>query len=189
MKANFSSPSLRPGCCRRKPLQANWRPASLSEPASRRRCAGVIARSNSSWRAAAAGAVSVCSWARRALNGTGPRITRGRAADDPAVAVRSTGLKTYPDASIICGRVELDPDDHTKTTATNPTVIVEVLSKSTEEYDRSEKLEHYKTIPSLIEVVLVDYREPCVEVWRRSNDVWSRFETRSSGRPARLRIR
>ena len=71
------------------------------------------------------------------------------------VRVKATGLGTYPDVTVICGRFERDPDDRTGHTAINPRVIVEVLSLSTEDYDRGEKLSHYQTIPSLEEVVLV----------------------------------
>jgi Uma2 family endonuclease len=94
------------------------------------------------------------------------------------IAVRATGLKTYPDVSVICGRLELDPDDQTRTTAANPTVLVEVLSRSTEEYDRGEKLDHYKKIPSLMEVVLVSHDDRRIEVWRRNQELWVRLEVR-----------
>src|SRR5262249_22981569 len=66
---------------------------------------------------------------------------------DLRVRVRTTGLGTYPDVTVICGRFEADPGDPKGNTAINPRVIVEVLSPSTEEYDRSEKLDHYKQIP------------------------------------------
>lgn len=94
----------------------------------------------------------------------------------PDLRVRSkeTGLGTYADVTVICGRVELDPDDPKKHTALNPSVIVEVLSPSTEEYDRGAKLEHYKTIPSLREVVLVAYDKREIEIVRREPDgSWS----------------
>ena len=57
---------------------------------------------------------------------------------------------------------------------TNPTLIVEVLSRSTEEYNRGDRFEHYKSIRSLQQYVLVSYREPQVEIWTRAlNDVWT----------------
>jgi Uma2 family endonuclease len=59
-------------------------------------------------------------------------------------------------------------------------LLVEVLSPSTADYDRGEKLEHYKRIPSLREVVLVAHDEPLIEVWRRGDDNrWSRREART----------
>jgi Uma2 family endonuclease len=96
---------------------------------------------------------------------------------DLRIRVRATGLATYPDVSVICGHVELDPDDPKRHTALNPNLLVEVLSPSTEEYDRSEKLEHYKQIQkeieSLQEVVLVSHDEPRISVWRRTGSRWS----------------
>jgi Uma2 family endonuclease len=91
------------------------------------------------------------------------------------VRVKTTGLGTYPDVTVVCGRLERDPDDRTGHTAINPRVIVEVLSPSTEDYDRGEKLSHYQTIPSLQEVVLVAHDRPELEVVRREADgTWSR---------------
>jgi Uma2 family endonuclease len=99
---------------------------------------------------------------------------------DLRVRVRATGLATYPDVTVICGRAELDPEDRLGHTALNPTLLVEVLSPSTEEYDRGEKLTHYKQIEALREVVLVTQRERSVEVWRREGDrrPWVRAEHR-----------
>ena len=93
---------------------------------------------------------------------------------DLRVRVRATGLGTYPDASVICESVELDPEDPKGHTTVNPTVLVEVLSPSTEEYDRGEKLSHYQQIPSLREVLLIACEEHRVEVWRRASDQWAR---------------
>lgn len=97
-----------------------------------------------------------------------PQLRRGRcrAYDaDLRVRVRETGLATYPDVTVICGPLQRDPDDDQA--ATNPTLVVEVLSRSTEEYDRGDKFEHYKCVPSLREYVLVSHREHRVDVWRR----------------------
>jgi Uma2 family endonuclease len=97
---------------------------------------------------------------------------------DLRIRVLETGLATYPDLTIVCQRAELDPDD--RNSVTNPTVLVEVSSPSTAAYDRGEKLEHYKKIPSLREVVLVAHEERLIEIWRRGdNDVWSRREARN----------
>jgi Uma2 family endonuclease len=81
------------------------------------------------------------------------------------VRVVATGLATYPDVTVVCGKLEVDPDD--SATVLNPAVLVEVLSDSTAEYDRGEKLDHYRKITSLREVLLVSHREPAIEVWRR----------------------
>jgi Uma2 family endonuclease len=91
------------------------------------------------------------------------------------VRVQATGLGTYPDITVICGHLERDPNDRTGHTAVNPRVIVEVLSPSTEGYDRGEKLSHYQLIPSLEEVVLVAHDRQEIEVVRREADgTWSR---------------
>jgi Uma2 family endonuclease len=87
--------------------------------------------------------------------------------------VEATGLATYPDVSVVCGRMRTDPQDRKGATIVNPAVIVEVLSPSTEDYDRGEKLAHYKQIPSLQEIVLVAHEEPRIEVWRRTGDGWT----------------
>jgi Uma2 family endonuclease len=92
------------------------------------------------------------------------------------IRVKATGLGTYPDASVFCDRVQLDPADAKRTTANNPTLVVEVLSPSTEKYDRGEKLEHYKKIPSLKEIVLVHQSKQLVEVWRRTGARWSHHQ-------------
>ena len=84
---------------------------------------------------------------------------------DVRVRVRATGLDTYPDASVVCGRAERDVED--PNALTNPTVLVEVTSPGTEAYDRGEKLEHYKRIPSLREVVIVAHAGIDVVGWRR----------------------
>jgi Uma2 family endonuclease len=83
----------------------------------------------------------------------------------------------------VCGRLELDPEDSKGHTALNPTVLVEVLSPSTEGYDRGEKLAHYKRITSLREVVLVAQEQRLVEVWTRgAGDEWTRREYRGRER-------
>lgn len=89
---------------------------------------------------------------------------------DLRVRSKATGLGTYADVTVICGEVELDAEDPKRHTALNPRVIVEVLSPSTEEYDRGAKLEHYKTIPSLYEVLLVACDRRDVDILRREDD-------------------
>ena len=84
---------------------------------------------------------------------------------DLRVRVLATGLATYPDAAVICGEVERDPVSPTH--VTNPRVIVEVLSASTEEYDRGEKREHYQRIDALREYVLIAQDRRRVEVFAR----------------------
>jgi Uma2 family endonuclease len=91
---------------------------------------------------------------------------------DLRVRVKATGLGTYPDASVICDSIELDPEDAKGHAVVNPTVLVEVLSPSTEVYDRGEKREHYQRIPCATEIVLVAHDAHRVEIWRRDGDTW-----------------
>jgi len=96
---------------------------------------------------------------------------------DLRVRVLETGLATYPDATIVYGPLERDPED--QNAATNPTLIVEVLSRVTEDYDRGDKFEHYKRIPSLRQYVLVSHRVPEIQVWTRDQaDAWARLVAR-----------
>lgn len=105
---------------------------------------------------------------------------------DLRVRVLETGLATYPDVTVICGRFESDPDDVRGHTAINPRVVVEVLSPSTEPYDRGEKLQNYERIASLEEVVLVAHDRREVLVWRRAPDgSWLEKRARS-GESAKL---
>ena len=111
---------------------------------------------------------------------------RGCGAFTSDVRVRTpSGLSTYPDISIVCGPIERDAED--RDAVTNPSVIVEVLSRTTEQYDRGDKLEHYKSIPSLRQVLLVGQRERAVEVWTRGESGWSRAVARD-GEVAELAI-
>src|SRR5258708_7680372 len=66
---------------------------------------------------------------------------------DMRLKVSRTGLYTYPDLSVVCGTPQLE-DDH-QDTLLNPTLIIEVLSPSTESYDRGKKFQHYRTVETL----------------------------------------
>lgn len=98
---------------------------------------------------------------------------------DQRVRVLATGRTTYPDASMVCGPIEGDPADPKGATLTNPTLIVEVLSASTEEDDRGGKWENYQFIPSLREYVLVSQSHPRIERYRRlASGGWKYLDTR-----------
>jgi len=86
---------------------------------------------------------------------------------DLRIRILATGKATYPDASVVCGPIEGDPADPAGSTVTNPVLIVEVLSPSTEQDDRGDKWQHYQLIPSLQEYVLVSQSQPRVERYRR----------------------
>jgi Uma2 family endonuclease len=104
-----------------------------------------------------------------------PQLRAGRCrahGSDLRIRVLATGLATYPDVTIICGPRQVDPED--RNSVVNPTLLVEVPSPSTEEYDRGEKLAHYQRIPSLRQYVLVSAEEHRVEVWTRDAEgAWS----------------
>jgi Uma2 family endonuclease len=104
---------------------------------------------------------------------------------DLRVKVEATGLYTYPDLSVICEQPRFV--DGEQDTVTNPTLIVEVLSDSTEAYDRGKKFEHYRQISSLREYLLVSQKEPRIEQFiRQPNNDWLLHEV--SGLEAVLRL-
>jgi Uma2 family endonuclease len=84
---------------------------------------------------------------------------------DMRVKVSQTGLYTYPDASIACGEIQFEDDN--EDVLLNPSVIFEVLSKSTERRDRGWKFVQYRKIPSLREYVLVAQDRPFIERFTR----------------------
>ena len=80
----------------------------------------------------------------------------------------------YPDALVFCGSPEFDPQDDKRHTIVNPRVIIEVLSPSTEAYDRGDKFSHYREIDSFEEYILISQHKPNVESWLRQSDgAWS----------------
>jgi Uma2 family endonuclease len=87
---------------------------------------------------------------------------------DQRVLVDATGLYTYPDLVILCGQGEYAVTN--RDTLTNPTAIIEVLSPSTEKYDRGAKFRNYQQIDSLTEYVLVYQDEPVIERFVRLSD-------------------
>jgi Uma2 family endonuclease len=74
----------------------------------------------------------------------------------------------YPDASVVCGRPQYK--DEQIDNLLNPRVIVEVLSSSTEAYDRGDKFTNYRTIPSLTHYIMASQEKPFVEVYTRQDD-------------------
>lgn len=91
---------------------------------------------------------------------------------DQRVLIPTTGLYAYPDLVVVCGKPEFS--DSQTGSLTNPVLIVEVLSQSTANYDRSEKFELYRDIPTFREYLLIDSRRVWVELWRKSEEgIWS----------------
>lgn len=88
-------------------------------------------------------------------------------AGDMRVKVSSTGLYTYPDVVVVCGdpKFEEQPVD----TLLNPTLIIEVLSTSTEIYDRVDKFAHYQTLESLTDYLLIAQNRPRIEHYQRQS--------------------
>ena len=86
---------------------------------------------------------------------------------DQRIRVLATGRATYPDVSLVCDAIEGDPAEPGGATITNPALIIEVLSPSTEQDDRGDKWQHYQLIPSLQEYVLVSQSHARVERYRR----------------------
>jgi Uma2 family endonuclease len=89
-------------------------------------------------------------------------------ASDMRVRVPSTRLYTYPDVVVVCGEPQFE-DEHVDTLL-NPTLIVEVLSESTELYDRGKKFGFYRTIESLAEYLLVAQDEHRIEQYAKQTD-------------------
>lgn len=89
---------------------------------------------------------------------------------DMRVRVKPTGLYTYPDVVVVCGRPRFD--DSQVDVLLNPTVIFEVLSDSTEAYDRGAKFAHYRYLDSLKEYVLVAQDRMQVDHYARMGNQW-----------------
>lgn len=127
------------------------------------------------------GRVFVMSGASRAHNRIATNLSgllwsqlRGRGCEsygsDMRVKVSPTGMYTYPDLVAVCGEPRFE--DSNLDTLLNPVVIVEVLSESTEAYDRGEKFAHYRRLDSLREYVLVAQGKMRVEHYRREGEQW-----------------
>ena len=101
------------------------------------------------------------------LKGKSCRITPS----DLRISIPSANSYTYPDATIICGKPEMEDDKFD--TAKNPATIFEVMSGSSSQYDSGNKFLYYQRIPSLQEYILIDSRKKFVVVYRRQTiDMW-----------------
>ena len=104
----------------------------------------------------------------------GRRLSGGRCVvytSDLRLKIQATGLFTYPDLSVVFGPIQFAAG--TDDTVVNPTVIVEVLSDSTEAYERGTKFENYRRMPSLREYLLVGQKGPRIEQFvRQENEQW-----------------
>ncbi len=102
------------------------------------------------------------------LGAVGDRPCRVNSSD-LRIYVEAVGLATFPDGSVICGPLQQHAPSPAST-ALNPLILLEVTSDSSEEYDTNGKLEAYKTIPTLREVILVSHREQRITIHRREAD-------------------
>ena len=80
---------------------------------------------------------------------------------DLRIKVEATDLYTYPDVSLLCGEPKFTKDN--PPALTNPTLLAEVLSESSEGYDRGKKFHHYSRIPSLVAYLLISQNTPAIE--------------------------
>jgi Uma2 family endonuclease len=99
-----------------------------------------------------------------ALLGRGCRVLTA----DMKIKIPATGRYVYPDASVVCARPEFV--DEQRDTLLNPRMIIEVLSDSTEAYDRGDKFAQYRSVASFEEYVLASQKEPRLEVFTRQPD-------------------
>lgn len=90
--------------------------------------------------------------------------------NDMRLKVNETGLYTYPDVVALCGEPAFEGSG--QDTLTNPSLIIEVLSESTERHDRGEKFAHYRRLASLNDYVLVSRHRPLVEHYARHGEEW-----------------
>lgn len=103
---------------------------------------------------------------------------------DMRVQVSANGLYTYPDVAVACPPIEFL--DESRDTLVNPQVIVEVLSKSTEKFDRGKKFELYRELPSLKQYVLISQAEARVDSYMRQADGVAWLMVPSAGLEATL---
>jgi Uma2 family endonuclease len=96
---------------------------------------------------------------------------------DLKVRVEATDLSTFPDAAVVRGPAQ--PAAIDAHALTNPLLLVEVTSRSTEDYDRGDKLSHYKQLSSLQAVVFVSHRAKAITVVQRTDTGWQEREFRS----------
>jgi Uma2 family endonuclease len=87
---------------------------------------------------------------------------------DFRIHIPDNSLYTYPDFSIVCGKA--DTTEVYTDNLTNPTVLIEILSKSTKQYDRGTKFHLYRSIKTLQEYILIDSTSISVEIFRRQSD-------------------
>ena len=129
----------------------------------------------------AGGSISHALISTNAAVGIGSQLrggTRRMFSSDLAVELDNAGHYVYPDLTVVCGTVETGRSPHV---ATNPTLVLEVLSPSTEKWDRGGKFEAYRRLPSLQTVVFVASTWRRVEVFTREGNSWRLAEPGDEG--------
>jgi Uma2 family endonuclease len=111
----------------------------------------------------------------------GPCETYG---SDQRVKVSASGMYTYPDFTVVCSQPQFE-DGHVDTLL-NPTLIIEVLSPSTEAYDRGAKFGYYRQLPSLQEYLLIAQDQMLIEHYVRAEDAWRYTATTDPAAVVRL---
>lgn len=96
---------------------------------------------------------------------------------DLKIRIEASDLSTFPDVSVLCGPQQTSPID--ANALTNPTLLVEVTSRSTEDYDRGDKLSHYKQLASLRAVLFVSHRSRAITVVQRTAAGWEERNVRA----------
>jgi Uma2 family endonuclease len=118
---------------------------------------------------------------RQQLKGKPCRVS----ASDLRLRVTPAGLYAYPDVMVVCGEPQFADDQ--KDTLLNPVVIVEVLSDSTRDYDRGRKSQYYRTLPSLMEYLMIAQDEPLIEHWtRQPQNHWDLVDIEDLGQSIEL---
>lgn len=97
---------------------------------------------------------------------------------DVRIRIEASDLATYPDASVVCGPLERGRED--AHAVTNPVLVLEVTSPSSEDSDRGEKLSHYKQLPSLQTVLILSHRTRRLTVVERGPAGWAVTEFRAT---------
>ncbi len=93
---------------------------------------------------------------------------------DVGISAQTRRKYFYPDVSVVCGEIEVDPALPER--ITNPMVLFEVLSSGTEDYDKTTKFAYYKLIPSVQDYLTVEQDRPALTHYTRQDQVWSSTE-------------
>jgi Uma2 family endonuclease len=96
---------------------------------------------------------------------------------DLRIRIPATGLSTYPDGAVVCGGTQRAAED--ALAVTNPILLLEVTSNSSEDYDRGEKLRQYQAIATAREIVIVSHRERRIVLYSRDASGWQLTEARA----------